>query len=402
MQLRSIKQAPLANKRVLLLVDYDAPPGDDTRIRLTLPTIEYLRAKGAKIIIVTKRGRPDGHVVDTLRVDICAQHLEKLLKVTVTKIDTTIGPRAEAAVSKLKPKQILMLENSRFLPGENNNDPKTAKALSKLADVVVNDAFSLDHRAQASNSAISRYLPVYAGLHLLLEVKMLTTFMTHPVRPFVAIIGGAKISDKLAAIENMAKIADVVLVGGGVANNFLKATGVDVAKSYLEDVAVDKHKQSINYVHLAQDLLEDNHKKIQYPVDVVAAHDPEHPRTTCTLNLVDPSQSDCPDDNLMFLDIGPATMRLYVAIIKQAKTVFWNGPMGVYEKDQFAEGTKAIAQAVARNRQAVTVLGGGDTGAAIAQFGFTHKYDYVSAAGGAALEFLGGKVLPGLKPMMVK
>ena len=398
MQLRSVKSVDVKNKRVLLLVDYDVPPTDDTRIRLTIPTIEYLRQAGARIIILTKRGRPDGQVVENLRVDICANHLQKLLNRPVIKINSTIGTEAENAVAALKPKQILMLENSRFLPGEGTNDPKTAKALSKLADIVVNDQFSIAHRAQASNSALAKYLPVYAGLNLLLEVKMLSQLISNPQRPFVAIIGGAKISDKLPAIQNMAKIADVVLVGGGVANNFLKATGVDVAKSYLEDKAVDKTKRNVNYIRLAKDLMRQH--KIQYPLDVVAAIDPQA-SAICTLNVVDPSKSTCPDDNLMFLDIGVETIRLYTKIISQAKTVFWNGPMGVFEQPAFAAGTKAIAQAVAKST-GVTVIGGGDTIAAINKFHLAKKYDYVSAAGGAALEFLGNKPLPGLLPMMVK
>ena len=397
MQLRSVKSVDVKNKRVLLLVDYDVPPTDDTRIRLTIPTIEYLRQAGARIIILTKRGRPDGQVVENLRVDICANHLQKLLNRPVIKIDSTIGTDAENAIAALEPKQILMLENSRFLPGEGTNDPKTAKALSKLADIVVNDQFSIAHRAQASNSALAKYLPVYAGLNLLLEVKMLSQLISNPQRPFVAIIGGAKISDKLPAIQNMAKIADVVLVGGGVANNFLKATGVDVAKSYLEDKAVDKTKRNVNYIRLAKDLMRQH--KIQYPLDVVAAIDPQA-SATCTLNVVDPSKSTCPDDNLMFLDIGVETIRLYTKIISQAKTVFWNGPMGVFEQPAFAAGTKAIAQAVAKST-GVTVIGGGDTIAAINKFHLAKKYDYVSAAGGAALEFLGGKPLPGLKPMLI-
>ncbi len=239
MKLKSVKEANVANKRVLLLVDYDVPINqnghiaDDSRIRLTIPTIEYLRSQNAKIIILCKRGRPDGKIIAALRTDVLAQHLEKLLNRQVLKINSTIGKIAEDAARSLQPKQILMLENSRFLIGEGTNDTQTARDLSKLADVVVNDQFSIAHRAEASRSAIAKFLPVYAGLGLLLEVKMLSLLTTNPKRPFVAIIGGAKISDKLPAIENLSRIADVVLVGGGVANNFLKATGVDVAKSLI-------------------------------------------------------------------------------------------------------------------------------------------------------------------------
>ncbi len=418
MKLKSVKEANVANKRVLLLVDYDVPINqnghiaDDSRIRLTIPTIEYLRSQNAKIIILCKRGRPDGKIIAALRTDVLAQHLEKLLNRQVLKINSTIGKIAEDAARSLQPKQILMLENSRFLIGEGTNDTQTARDLSKLADVVVNDQFSIAHRAEASRSAIAKFLPVYAGLGLLLEVKMLSLLTTNPKRPFVAIIGGAKISDKLPAIENLSRIADVVLVGGGVANNFLKATGVDVAKSYLQDKAVDKAKRTINYVKLAHDLLADNPKKhlldgflpinkIQYPLDVIAADDPAKYSLKCTLNVVNPEESDCPDDDLMFLDIGPATIRLYTEIIKKAKTVFWNGPMGVFEQNSFSAGTKAIAEAISHS-QAVSILGGGDTIAAINKFKLAKKFDYVSAAGGAALEFLSGKTLPGLAPMVVK
>lgn len=389
MQLRSLKQADLKGKRVLLLVDYDVPASDDTRIRLTIPTIEYLRQQDAKIIILTKRGRPDGHIVENLRTDLVSQKLQKLLNRPVTKINTTIGREAESAVADLNEKQILMLENSRFLAGEGKNDPKTAAAMSRLADLVVNDQFSIAHRAEASRSAIAKFLPVYAGLNLLLEVKMLGKLIANPQRPFVAIIGGAKISDKLPAIQNLSKIADIVLVGGGVANNFLKAAGVDIAKSYQDE----------NYIRLAKDLM--NHHQIQHPFDVIAATSPKSSQT-CTLNVVDPQKSTCPDDNLMFLDIGPDTIKLYTTVIAKAKTIFWNGPMGVFEQPDFATGTKTIAQAVAANKSAVTIVGGGDTIAAINKFKLAKQYDYVSAAGGAALDFLGGKKLPGLLPMMIK
>ena len=291
-----------------------------------------------------------------------------------------------------------LLENLRFYPGEKKNDLHFSKQLASLADIYVNEAFSASHRGHASVAAITKLLPSFAGLNFENEVKKLSQLMHEPKRPFVMIIGGKKIADKVGAIENLTKIADTVLVGGAAANNFLKAEGFDIANSYLGE----------NFVNFANKLLDENKQeasllndylpipKIIYPLDVIAATSPEATQVK-TLNLLDPKNKDIADE-LMFLDIGPKTIELFSQIIKQAKTIFWNGPMGVFENPRFAQGTKKIAQAVASSK-AYSVLGGGDTLSAINQFNLSDKYDYMSAAGGAALEFLSGKSLPGLKPL---
>lgn len=400
MNLTTLPGVNVKGKTVLLRVDYNGANSDDTRIRLTLPTLRYLLDRNCRIIIVSHNGRPDGRIVKSLSLKPVAKHLAKLLRHPVQTIAHCRGPAVTQAVAALKSGDILMLENIRFCQGETDNDPALAKFLASLADVVVNDGFSVSHRAHASVAGIAKYLPMVAGFHLEKEVKMLSHLLKSPKHPFVVVIGGAKVSDKVAVVEHLGKIADVVLVGGGVANNFLKADGKPVFKSYLEDVIVDETKRHLDFVKLAHQLLASNHGKIIYPLDVVAATSINQTATTI-INLINPLSFTKANPKLMYLDIGPNTIELYREIILQAETVFWNGPMGVFEKKPFATGTYKVASAIAKSK-ALSVLGGGDTIIAIQKFGLADRYDYVSAAGGATLEFLAGKTLPGLTPMIVK
>jgi phosphoglycerate kinase len=408
-------------KRVLLKTDYNVPlkqvgkqweVADDSRIVITLPTLKFLIKHQAKIIITSHLGRPKGAVDPALRMTPVAKRLEKLLGQPIHTVDVPAGPAAETAAKALKPGEVLLLENSRFDPGEKKNDASFAKNLAKLADVYVNDGFASAHRAHASVVGVTEYLPTVAGFALAGEVEMLANLMKNPARPFVAIVGGAKISDKVEAIANLSKIASVVLVGGGVANNFLKAEGVEVFHSYLEDQPADIKKEGKSYVALAGKLIADTKTekmllngfiplpKIIYPPDVVAADKLEKPTNKAVLDLTNGNNHER-RERWMFLDIGPKTRQLYREIILQAKTIFWNGPMGVFEQADFKAGTQAVAEAVVESK-AKTVIGGGDTIRAIHALGLTKSFPTVSAAGGAALEFLGGNILPGLKPLIRK
>lgn len=429
MNLRGIKTAEVKNKRVLVRVDFNVPlkkvagkliVSDDTRLKFALPTLHYLHQHQAKTIMVSHLGRPDGKRNSQLSLAPIASHLEKLLGTKVPLTPASVGPDTLAQTKALKPGDFLLLENIRFEPGETTNDPRLAHNLAKLADLFVNEAFAVSHRAHASTVGVARLLPAFAGFQTLIEVSMLKKLTDDPQRPFVAIIGGAKISDKVSAIQNLSKVADIVLVGGGVGNDFLKAEGVNILASYIEDKVVDEKKRGLSFVKVAQKIVDSVQDqklllhgylplpKILAPIDVVAAASPEKPSSKKIITLAtfkgDTLQGNRkkPSKNLMFLDIGPATIKLYQEIIKGAKTIFWNGPVGVFEEPAFAAGTKAVALAMADNVPAITIIGGGDTVKAIHQFKLDKKYDYISSAGGAALEFLGGNTLPGLKPLQQK
>ncbi|MFC1653447.1 phosphoglycerate kinase [Patescibacteria group bacterium] len=415
MKLKSLKNANIKNKTALVKVDYNVPlmqkgekfrVVDNTRIKITLTTIEYLIEQNCKTILMSHLGRPDGKVVEGLRLDPVAKELEKLIKKPIKKLDNVIGKDVEVAIKNGNLGEIFMLENNRFEPGETKNDSKLSKSLASYADIFVNDGFSLSHREHASVSGVAKHLPSYAGFTLQKEVEMLSSLTTKPKRPLVAIVGGAKISDKIDAIYNLAKIADVILVGGGVANNFLKAEGVKIYSSYLQDVVADEKKREVDYVKFAENMLKSTRQeklllnnyipipKIVYPIDVVAAQGPKHSKSVHTIELTNGNMKE--DRNVMYLDIGPKTQKLFKEIILEAETIFWNGPMGMFELKQFEEGTKSVASAIAKSK-ATTILGGGDTMAAINKFKLQNRYDYVSASGGASLEFLGGKKLPGIE-----
>lgn len=388
MQKKTIKDVDVKGKRVLVRVDFNVPRDkqgnitDDTRIRAALPTINHLVEQGAKVILTAHLGRPKGKVDETMRLDKVAERLAELIKKNVVKTDTTVGPEVKEAVEKMAPGDVLLIENVRFNPGETKNDPEFAQELASLADLYVNDAFGAAHRAHASTAGVTEHLPAVAGFLMEKELQALGGALNNPERPFVAIIGGAKVSDKIGVIENLLTKVDKLIIGGGMANTFLKAQGLELGKSLVEDDKVD----------LAKNLMEEAKKKgkeLLLPVDLVVADAIEKPETKATVKL------DAVPADKMALDIGPETVKLYQQAIKDAKTVVWNGPMGVFEVDDFAQGTKAVAQAVA-DSQANSIVGGGDSVAAIDKVGLTEKISHISTGGGASLEFLEGKELPGV------
>jgi len=412
----------IRNQTVMLRVDFNVPlkrqgqgvrVTDTTRLKRSFETINFLRDHGSKILLVTHLGRPNGKYSKKLSTKPVAKALAKLLDQPVLHCPALKIEAIDQFIKNQSDNAIIMLENIRFWRGEKSNDLKQAQAFANLADVYINDGFAVAHRSQMSVVGIPRYLPSFAGFGFDQEVQTLYQMITKPKRPFVAIVGGAKICDKVTAVEHLAKIANVVLVGGGVANNFLAAAGYDVAASYLDEKVCPTNQTNGSYVHFAQNLITQTRTermmkddyiplpKIIYPSDVVAATNLNSRHT----RLVDLYGKDGNNGNghhsqkTMFLDIGPKTIKLFKEVILSAGTVFWNGPMGVFEQEQFSEGTREIAKAVAKT-SATTVLGGGDTIAAINRFGLQDRFDYVSAAGGAALEFLAGKILPGMKPLL--
>ncbi|MEA2056649.1 MAG: phosphoglycerate kinase [Patescibacteria group bacterium] len=406
----------IANKAILVRVDYNVPLKkvngkmtvvEPERIEDSIPTIKFLLKNNCRVILMSHLGRPSGKVVKKLSLKPVADYLKTEFNFPVLFSSKTVGAEVEKKAKALEPGQILLLENLRFHAEEKKNDKEFAQQLAKLADAYINDAFSTSHRAHASISSVPKFLPAFAGFHIMQEIAHLADLMKNPKHPFVMIIGGAKISDKVEAVQNLCQYADLVLVGGGVANNFLKAGGLETHKSYLEEKPGDKSREGNNYVKVASNLIEENKTerilkdgyiplpKLLFPTDVIAAENKDSKKT----EVVDLSRGmkDTPDDkDLMYLDIGPKTIKLYKELILQAETIFWNGPMGVFEKEQFSQGTKEIARAIAKSA-AYTVIGGGDTIAAIKKFTKEDRFDYVSSAGGASLAFLAGKKLPGLE-----
>jgi len=421
MKLRLPKISDVKNKTILVRVDYNVPLKlvnhkykvvNNRRIQASLKTINFLKKNNSKIILITHVGRPGGKHNNKLSSKPIADHMTKVLKIPTLWVNDCVGDQVKTAADQLQPGEILLLENTRFHPEEKKNDLQFAKKIASLADVYINDAFSTSHREHASTVGVTKYLPSFAGFHLQTEIKTLIKLTTKPKRPFFAIVGGAKISDKIAVLEKLLKVADAVLVGGGVANNFLKAEGIEIYKSYLQDVPADLKKEGINYVMLANKLIEETKTekilkdgyvplpKILYPLDVVAAKSPESTETQI-IDLTS-GMADKPNDkNLMYLDIGPKTIRLYQELIAQAKSVFWNGPMGYFEKKPFKKGTVEIAKSLAAltSNKTTTVVGGGDTIKTISDLKLDKKYTYISTAGSAGLLFLAGQTLPALKPL---
>jgi len=420
MKLKNLPSSKVAGKKFIVRVDYNVPVRngqiqDSRRVEISTEMIRFLLENGAKrVLLMSHRGRPktEGSWEKTT---IANKDLS--LKIIVPVLEKKLGMEVGFCENLQKgceshQEKVVLLENLRFDKGEEKNSKEFAKKLAGLADIYINDAFSTSHRTHASIDAISELLPSYAGASLIREVEMLSKLTHSPKKPFVMIVGGAKISDKVSAIENLAKIADTVLVGGGVANNFLKAEGFDVAKSYLQDVPADLKKQGVNFVKFANKLLDVNKQehtliddfiplpKIIYPIDVVVAKNPEAKKGE-VVDLMVCEGGNCHDKDDMFLDIGPKTIKLFSKILSGAKTIFWNGPMGVFENEVFADGTREIARAVAKS-DTESILGGGDTISAIKKFGLRDKYTYVSTSGGASLEFLSGKELVGLKNIKEK
>jgi len=384
----TVDQLDLAGKRVFLRVDLNVPleagrVAEDTRIRAVLPTIEHCLKAGASVILASHLGRPKGTADPRYSLKPVAVRLEELLGRPVPLLPDCVGPEVEAAAAALKPGETVLLENLRFHAGEEANDPEFARRLAALADVYVNDAFAAAHRAHASTEGITRFLqPAAAGLLMARELEALGRIFERPERPVAAVLGGAKVSDKLALVEHLLARVDTLLIGGGMAFTFLAALGYGVGRSLLEAERLEAARAILGRARSLG-------VRMRLPVDVVAASAPDSAEGIRTVGV-----REIPDD-LMGLDVGPLTVAQFGAALQGAKTVVWNGPMGVFEKPAFAAGTLGLARAVA-GCGAFSVIGGGDTIAAIRQAGVTDRIGYISTGGGAFLEFLEGRTLPGV------
>lgn len=386
--LQAIRDTNLTGKRVLLRVDFNVPLDDkseildDSRIAKAVPTIQFLRDAGAKTIIISHLGRPEGKPVDTLRLTPIATHLEKLLQSPVKKLNESIGPEVEKSVLEMLNGDIIMLENIRFVPGEEANDPQLASALAKLGDIFVNDGFGVSHRAHASTYGVGTILPAYAGFLIEKEIKAMSPLLHNPSQPLVLIMGGAKIKDKIGIIENFIPKATHILIGGGLANTFLAAQGLPVGQSLYE-----KDKLEIANTILAKAL---SPNQIILPSDLTTAQEISNTAQTQTKSPQDVRLEE------KILDIGPQTSETFSKIIETANSILWNGPLGLTEFTPFQNGTRAVAQAVSDSK-AFSVIGGGDTAEVLTTLGFAEsKFSHVSTGGGASLEFLSGKELPGI------
>ena len=387
MNKQTIKDIKVKGKKVIVRVDFNVPLDekfnitDDRRIKEALPTIQYLLKEGAaKVILMSHLGRPKGKPEDAFRLTPAAKRLEKLLKEKVLKLDECVGENVKKQIDSSKEK-VILLENLRFHKEEEANDPKFAKELASLADIYVNDAFGTAHRAHASTAGITQYLPSVAGFLIEKEIRYLGMAMENPKRPFVVILGGAKVSDKITLIENLLKKANAILIGGGMAYTFLKALGKNIGNSKLDPDKIDTARQlmekakkmNVNFV-LTTDFV------IVKKFDDVAS-----------VKIVD----DIPD-GWESIDIGPKTRKAFKEVLARAKTVIWNGPVGVFEIDAYAQGTKGIAEYLAGLKDVLTIVGGGDSAAAAAKFKVEDKFTHISTGGGASLEYLEGKELPGI------
>ena len=385
---KTVRDVDVKGKRVFVRVDFNVPMQDgkitdDTRIRAALPTIQYLSEQGAKVILASHLGRPKGQVVEELRLTAAGERLSELIGKPVRKTDEAFGETVKAEIAKMEDGDILLLENVRFYPGETKNDPELARSFAELADLYVNDAFGAAHRAHASTEGIAQYIPAVSGFLMEKELNVLGEAMENPKRPFTAIIGGAKVKDKIGVIENLLEKADNLIIGGGLAYTFVKAQGYEIGKSLLEE---DKIELAKEFMAKAKE------KGVNFymPVDVVVAKEFSEDAETKVVDI-----KEIPSD-WEALDIGPKTRELYTDIVKNSALVIWNGPMGVFEFDKFAEGTKAVAQALADAENTYTIIGGGDSAAAAEKFNLADKMDHISTGGGASLEFIEGKVLPGV------
>lgn len=374
-------------KRVFVRVDFNVPMEngeitDDTRIRAAIPTIQQLVNSGAKVILASHLGRPKGEVKEELRLTAVGHHLSKLIGQPVIKLDESIGEEVETTVGNIKEGDIVLLENVRFHKGEEKNDEELSRSFAKLADIYVNDAFGAAHRAHASTEGIAKYIPAVSGLLMEKELDVLGKALSNPERPFTAIIGGAKVKDKIGVIENLLDKVDHLIIGGGLSFTFTKAQGYSIGKSLLEE---DK-------IELAQGFIEKAKEKgvqLHMPIDTVVANEFSKDAETKVVSI-----EDIPED-WMGLDIGPKTAERYAEIIKQSKLIIWNGPMGVFEMDKFANGTKTVAQAMAET-EGYTIIGGGDSAAAVEKFEVADQMNHISTGGGASLELMEGKQLPGI------
>jgi phosphoglycerate kinase len=388
---QTVKDVDVRGKRVLVRVDFNVPLAegavtDDTRVRAALPTLRYLVDHGARVIVVSHLGRPKGERDPQFSLRPVQRVVQRLLGRNVYFVDDIVGPEAHEAVERMVDGEILMLENVRFHPGEKTNDPGFGAELASLADVFVNDAFGAAHRAHASTVGVTAHLPSYAGLLLAREVETLTSLFVSPEKPFVAILGGSKVSDKFGVIDRLLEHVDTLIVGGGMCFTFLVAKGVRVGRSIVEAEWVEPAKRMLEKAaERGVDLL--------LPVDfVVAGHIVDDAETTIV------GREEIPPA-MMGLDIGPTTIELYKGAISTARTIFWNGPMGVFEMKPFEAGTREVAVAVARNNRAISVIGGGDSVAALKKFGLEERVTFVSTGGGASMKLLEGAPLPCLEAL---
>ena len=392
---KSMQDIELTGKRVLVRVDFNVPRNkttgeitNDVRIQAGAPTIKYLSEQGAKVIVMTHMGRPKDDTDPILRLDKVAARLAEIIGQPVKKLDKTVGPEVEEAVAAMQNGDVVMLENVRFLPGETKNDPELAAELAKLGDVFVNDAFGTAHRAHCSTEGVGHILPGVMGFLMDKEISVLGKALSEAEHPFVAIVGGSKISDKIGVVQNLLEKVDVLMIGGGMANTFLKAKGYEMGTSLVED---DKTELALEIMAHAEKL----GKKLLIPVDVTVATAIDAPGTAQTV-----AADQVPADR-MALDIGPETVKIYQDAVMNAKTILWNGPMGVFEVDAFAVGTFAVAHAVAKS-PAYSIVGGGDSVASLERTGLNDEIDHISTGGGASLEFLEGKKLPGVEVLQDK
>lgn len=391
---KSVKDIDVSGKRVLVRCDFNVPLDenknitDENRINGALPTIQYLIEKGAKVILCSHLGRPKGEFKMEFSLAPVAKRLSEKLGKDVVMAKDVIGEDAKKCVANMKDGDVVLLENVRFHAEETKNDPEFAKQLASLADIYVNDAFGTAHRAHASTAGVAAYLPAVCGFLIEKEIEIMGKALSDPARPFVAILGGAKVSDKIGVIENLLDKVDSLIIGGGMAYTFLKAKGYNIGSSICEEEKLD----------LAQQLMEKAQNKgveLQLPINSVVADKFAPDANSQVVN------SSSMPDGWMGVDIGDETIKLFTETIKAAKTIIWNGPMGVFEFEKFAHGTKEIAKAVAE-ADAVTIIGGGDSAAAVKQLGYADKMTHISTGGGASLEFLEGKVLPGIDVLMDK
>ncbi len=388
MNKKTIRDIDVNGKKVLVRVDFNVPLKDgeitdETRIQAALPTIKYLLEHNAKVILCSHLGRPKGEFKPEFSLQPVARRLQALLTNKVTFATDVIGKSADEAVANIKEGEVVLLENLRFHKEETANDPEFAKKLASYADVYVDDAFGTVHRAHASTAAVAEYLPAVAGFLIEKELQFLGNALDNPVRPFVAILGGAKIADKIGVIDNLFNKVDCLIIGGGMANTFLAAEGIDMKNSLVDADSIEIAKDLLKKAKLRG-------VKVLLPSDVVAADKFDNEAKTVMVPV-----ENIPD-GYMALDIGVSTRLIFSEEIMKAKTVVWNGPMGVAEMSSFAAGTRAVAQAMADAKDAITIIGGGDSAAAVKSLGYGDKMSHISTGGGASLEFLEGKELPGI------
>lgn len=409
MNKKTLRDIKVTNKRVIHHCDFNIKlkknsegelvPISDVRLKAYFPSIFYLLNNNAKIIFISYLERPEGKVVENLRMAPVAKRLSQLINRRVYSLSEAIGPKVRQFIEKMKPGEMVLLENTRFYPGEEADDDKFAKSLAQNGDLMVEDAFGHVHRVHASTTGIPRHIPSVAGFYLEAEIRTFDKLMHNPQRPLVVIVGGTKTIDKVKAVRNLINKADYILIGGAVANNFFKAKGINVAQSFMEEPDVDKAKgETVDLVELAGELIAKYPEKIILPEDMIAGNDLKNPTKSKLVNL-----SQCEDlkSPWSFLDLGPKTIKKYEAIIKKANTIFWDGPMGMYENPKFRAGTLTVAEAISDNR-GTTILAGGDTAALAEDFGLIFNYSHVSIAGGAALEYLAGQKLPGIEALLDK